>query len=90
MDENAIGERILGCALTVHKALGPGLLENTYETCLAHELGKVGLDYQRQLTLPLVIKPHLAKLMGEAGFIGVFEQAGSERFVDSEGAAKKV
>ena len=54
MDENAIGERILGCALTVHKALGPGLLESTYETCLAHELGKVGLDYQRQLTLPLV------------------------------------
>lgn len=54
MDENEIGERILGCALTVHKALGPGLLEGAYEACLAHEIGKVGLDYQRQLTLPLV------------------------------------
>jgi len=54
VDENEIGERILGCALTVHKALGPGLLEGAYEACLAHEIGKVGLDYQRQLTLPLV------------------------------------
>jgi GxxExxY protein len=54
VDENAIGRRVLGCALTVHKALGPGLLEGAYEACLAHEFGKAGLDYQRQLTLPLV------------------------------------
>jgi GxxExxY protein len=38
----------------VHKALGPGLLEGAYEACLAHEISKAGLDYQRQLTLPLV------------------------------------
>ena len=54
MDENAIGQAILGCALTVHKTLGPGVLESTYEACLAHELGKAGLQYQRQLSLPLV------------------------------------
>lgn len=54
MEDNELGERILGCALTVHKALGPGLLESAYETCLAHELGKAGLDYERQLTLPVV------------------------------------
>ena len=54
MEENEIGERVLGCALAVHKALGPGLLEGAYEACLAHEIGKTGLDYQRQLTLPLV------------------------------------
>jgi GxxExxY protein len=54
VDENEVGERVLGCALKVHKALGPGLLEAAYETCLAHELGKAGLEYQRQLTLPLV------------------------------------
>jgi GxxExxY protein len=54
VDDNAVGERILGCALTVHRALGPGLLESVYETCLAHELGKAGLDYDRQLTLPVV------------------------------------
>jgi GxxExxY protein len=52
--ENEIGEKVLGCALTVHRALGPGLLESAYEACLAHELRKAGLDHQRQLTLPLV------------------------------------
>jgi GxxExxY protein len=52
--EDEIGERVLGCALKVHRALGPGLLENAYEACLAHEIGKAGIAYQRQLTLPLV------------------------------------
>jgi GxxExxY protein len=54
VDENAIGEKVLGCALKVHTALGPGLLEGAYEACLAHEFEKIGLEYQRQLTLPLV------------------------------------
>lgn len=54
MDENAIGETILRCAFKVHSALGPGLLESAYETCLAHELAKAGLNFQRQLTLPIV------------------------------------
>lgn len=54
MQENEIGERIIGCALTVHRALGPGLLESAYEACLAHELRKLGLPFERQLTLPLV------------------------------------
>ena len=54
MDENEIGERVLGCALTVHRALGPGLLESAYEACLAHELHKAGLVFERQLTLPLI------------------------------------
>ena len=53
MDENAIGEVVLGCAIKVHKALGPGLLESAYETCLAHEIGKTGLTYQRQIVLPV-------------------------------------
>jgi len=52
--ENEIGRRLLGCALVVHKHLGPGLLESTYEACLAHELRKTGLPYQRQVTMPLV------------------------------------
>jgi GxxExxY protein len=54
VNENEIGERVLGCALTVHRNLGPGLLESTYEACLAHELRKIEMPYQRQLTLPLV------------------------------------
>jgi GxxExxY protein len=53
VDENQLGERILGCALKVHRALGPGLLENAYETCLAHELQKIGLTAQRQSAMPV-------------------------------------
>ncbi len=52
--ENEIGQRVLGCALKVHKALGPGLLESAYEACLAHELQLAGLRFDRQLTLPVV------------------------------------
>jgi GxxExxY protein len=53
VEENEIGQRFLGCALTVHRALGPGVLESAYETCLAHELNKAGLDFDRQLVLPV-------------------------------------
>ena len=53
MEENAIGEVVLGCAIKVHRALGPGLLEGAYETCLAHEIGKAGLSYQQQIVLPV-------------------------------------
>ena len=54
MDENLIGETVLGCALKVHKALGPGLLESAYEICLAHEFDRTSLAYRRQILLPIV------------------------------------
>jgi GxxExxY protein len=54
VDDNQIGELILGCALRVHKALGPGLLESAYEACLAHELAKAGIGFERQLSLPVL------------------------------------
>ena len=50
---NALTERIIGAAIEVHKALGPGLLESAYETCLAYELVKRGLKVERQKPLPL-------------------------------------
>jgi GxxExxY protein len=53
LSENDIGQRVLGCALAVHRVLGPGLLESAYEACLAHELSKAGLVFDRQLTLPV-------------------------------------
>ena len=53
MEENEIGRRVLGCALTVHRALGPGMLESVYETCLAHELAKAKLPFDRQRSLPV-------------------------------------
>ena len=54
MDQNDIGERSLGCALKVPRALGPGLLESAYEACLSYELSKQGIQHQRQLSLPVV------------------------------------
>jgi GxxExxY protein len=50
---NHLGERIIGAALKVHTALGPGLLESAYEACLVHELSKAGLHTARQVALPL-------------------------------------
>lgn len=50
---NALSERILGAACTVHTALGPGLLESAYEACLEHELRCRGLAIERQKTLPV-------------------------------------
>jgi GxxExxY protein len=45
---------IVDAAMKVHTALGPGLLESTYEVCLAHELSKRGLRARRQAELPVV------------------------------------
>ncbi len=53
MHENEIGKRLIGCAIKVHRALGPGLLESAYEACLAHELGNTGLRFRRQFGLPV-------------------------------------
>ena len=49
-------EKIIGCAIEVHRQLGPGLLETTYEAALCIELEVAGLKYQRQLCFPVVYK----------------------------------
>jgi GxxExxY protein len=54
MELNEVTERIIGCAIKVHKALGPGLLESTYEVCLAHELAKSSLSVKTQVALPVL------------------------------------
>lgn len=56
MIEREITHEILGAAIEVHRALGPGLLESAYEECLCYELGLRGLAYQRQVDLPVVYK----------------------------------
>ena len=53
---NALTEVIIGAALEVHHELGPGLLENAYESCLAVELSARGLVIERQKALPVVYK----------------------------------
>ena len=49
-----IGKKIVDSAFTVHKNLGPGLLEKVYEICFCHELSKRGLNYIRQIDIPIV------------------------------------
>lgn len=56
MNENDLSYKIIGVALDLHKALGPGLLESVYETALAHDLIEIGLDAKRQVSLPFVYK----------------------------------
>lgn len=51
-----ITEKIIGSAIAVHKALGPGLLESAYEECLCFELAEAGLEFKRQVALPVVYK----------------------------------
>ena len=56
MHENEIGSLILDAAFQVHKELGPGLLESTYEACLSYEASQNGLFIETQLPLPVVYK----------------------------------
>lgn len=51
-----ITEKIIGSAIAVHKALGPGLPESAYEECLCFELSEAGLEFKRQVALPVVYK----------------------------------
>lgn len=56
MEINEITRRIIGCAIEVHKTLGPGLLESAYEECLVYELQKAGLQVLRQKPVPIIYK----------------------------------
>lgn len=51
-----ITEKIIGAAISVHKVLGPGLLESAYEECLCYELNQLGLNFERQVALPVRYK----------------------------------
>ena len=56
MTENEISRIIIDAAIEIHKFLGPGLLESSYEKCLLYELRKAGLKAERQKKLPIVYK----------------------------------
>jgi len=51
-----LSRRVIGCAIDVHRELGPGLLESTYEQCLAHELSLAGIEFALQAPLPVHYK----------------------------------
>ena len=56
MDIEIIFKQILDCSFKVHSALGPGLLESSYEECLFYELGQADLKVEKQRPLPLIYK----------------------------------
>ena len=56
MKFDELSNRVIGCALEVHHELGPGLLESTYEQCVAHELSLARVPYMFQCPLPIEYK----------------------------------
>ena len=56
MDRDPLTDKIIGYAIEVHKHLGPGLLESAYEECLVHELNINGVQFHRQMPIPVVYK----------------------------------
>jgi len=52
-ETEAIAAGLIEAAFRVHRALGPGLLESVYEACLCHELGKLGVPFERQVEVPV-------------------------------------
>jgi GxxExxY protein len=54
--ENELSNKIIGCAIDVHRELGPGLLENAYKECLAFELKREGLIIEVEKAIPLIYK----------------------------------
>jgi GxxExxY protein len=53
---NELTEKVIGAAMDVHRALGPGLLESAYEACLARELTMQGIAFEQQVELPVVYR----------------------------------
>jgi GxxExxY protein len=55
-ERDPLTAKVIGCAIEVHRALGPGLLESTYEQCLGRELSLHGINFQLQVALPVEYK----------------------------------
>jgi GxxExxY protein len=56
MTENEISNKIIGIAIEVHKALGPGLLESAYKECLYYRIGKSGFWVEKEKPMPLIFE----------------------------------
>ncbi|NBV76485.1 MAG: GxxExxY protein, partial [Methylococcaceae bacterium] len=55
-ERDTLSEALIGCAIEVHKALGPGLLESVYEQCLCVELASHSIPFRRQVAMPVTYK----------------------------------
>ncbi len=69
MDINALSKEVIGAAMQVHRALGPGLLEGAYEACLAHELAARELTFDRQRPIPLTYGGEVIEVGFRADFV---------------------
>ena len=70
MNINKLSSRIIGGAIAVHKALGPGLLVSTYEECICHELSIGGLSLERQKPLNFnvtLMREGIVRIVNELG-----------------------
>ncbi len=56
METDLLTQKVIGCAIEVHKTLGPGLLESSYEACLLYELNRLGIKALTQVLLPINYK----------------------------------
>ena len=56
MEFDILSKKVIGCAIEVHRHLGPGLLESAYEKCLAHELNLNGIPFKLQVSMPVEYK----------------------------------
>ena len=56
MERDPFTEKVIGCAIEVHRALGPGLLESTYQQCLAHELHLSEIPFRLEHPMPVEYK----------------------------------
>ncbi len=56
MEFDAVSNRVIGCAIEVHRHLGPGLLESAYQECLAYELRRAGISFHKEWSLPVRYK----------------------------------
>ena len=70
MDVNQLTEQVIGAAIEVHKALGPGLLESAYEECLSRELSLRGVPFERQVPRSGRLQRNKARLRLPSGLSG--------------------
>ena len=55
-NRDPLSDKVIGCAIEVHRTLGPGLFESCYSECLAHEFSLAGLSFQREIQVPVHYK----------------------------------
>jgi GxxExxY protein len=69
VNRNPLVENMIGCAIEVHRAIGPGLLESAYAVCLAHEFQIQGIAFVRDVAVPIVYKGARLDCVYRADFV---------------------